>query len=146
MTEQAPALFDAETLFARWGAELTAALAQTLNGVYLRGSRAVPVCTHPAAGGGPLLAEGVQRISNSAGRLTGWSFNLPTGAAGPAQVDLYDGTDNTGTLLGSISLTAGASSAPFTHHGIAFVYGLYADITGVGADAVRGAVYLGATE
>lgn len=143
MTEQAPALFDAETLFAHWGAELRAALASTLNGVYLRGSQAVPVCTHTA--NGPLLAEGRQKISNSAGRLTGWTFNVPAGAAGPAQVDLYDGTDNTGTLLASISIEVGKSKE-LEHHGIAFVFGCYADITGTGADALRGSVYLGATE
>lgn len=146
MSEQGAGELAGQIDYTKWVTELRTALAQTLNGVYLRGSRAVPVCTHPAAGGGPLLKEGTQRVSNSAGRLTGWSFNVPTGAAGPAQVDLYDGTDNTGTLLASISLPVGAPSAAFPHHGIAFVFGCYADITGLGADAVRGAVYLGATE
>lgn len=143
MTEQTPALFDAEVMFARWGAELRTALASTLNGVYLRGSRAVPVCTHTA--NGPLLKEGGQRLSNSAGRLTGWTFAIAEGGAGSAQVDLYDGCDNTGTLIATLVLVQGQHIS-FEHHGIAFVYGLYADITGTGADAVRGVVYLGATE
>lgn len=144
MTEQAPALFDAETMFARWGAELRAALASTLNGVYLRGSRAVPVCTHPGTTAA-VLKEGTQRISNSPGRCTGWTFAIPEGGAGSAQVDLYDGCDNTGTLIATLVLVQGQHIS-FEHHGIAFVYGLYADITGAGADAVRGSVYLGATE
>lgn len=145
MTEHGAGELAGQMDYTKWITELRTALAQTLNGVYLRGSRAVPVCTHPAAGGGPLLKEGTQRVSNSAGRLTGWTFDVPTGAAGPAQVDLYDGTDNTGCLLASVSIPVGASKE-FTHHGIAFVFGCYADITGVGADAVRGVVYLGATE
>lgn len=144
MTEQAEQLLDAEVLATKWGAELRAALSQTLNGVYLRGSRAVPVSTH-VAGTGPVLKEGTQRISNSAGRITGWNFALPEAAAGSAQIDLYDGSDNTGLLLATIIL-APAQNQPFNHHGIAFVYGCYADITGTAADAVRGVVYLGATE
>lgn len=144
MGEQTTEELAAHIAFTKWGAELTAALSQTLNGVWLRGSRAVPVCTR-AAGVTPATADGTPKISSSAGRLTGWSFNLPATAAGEAYIDLHDGTDSTGSLVGSVSLVLGQSDA-FQHHGIGFVYGLYAHITGPGADSVRGAVYLGATE
>jgi hypothetical protein len=131
--------------FTRWGAELAAAVSQSLNGVYLRGSRAVPVSTHPVAGTGPATSHGTQQISGSAGRLTGWTFRVPISAPGAAHVDLYDGRDRDGQLVGSATILAGASGC-YQHHGIAFVYGLFADITGTGADALIGSVYLGATE
>lgn len=130
--------------YTRWGAELAAAVSQSLNGVYLRGSRPVQVSTHPAAGTGPATSQGTQQISGSAGRCTGWTFRVPISAPGAAHVDLYDGRDNTGQLVGSVTCLAGGS-VQFEHHGIAFVYGLYADITGTGADALIGAVYLGAS-
>lgn len=145
MTENTPAELAASIAITQWGAELTAALSQSLNGVYLRGSRPVPVSTHPAAGTGPATVYGTQQISGSAGRLTGWTFRVPVSAPGAAHVDLYDGRDNTGQLVGTATILAGQSEK-FQHHGIAFVYGLYADITGTGADSLLGAVYLGATE
>lgn len=145
MTEQTTAELAAQIAYTKWGAELTAALSQTLNGVYLRGSKPVPVSTHPAAGGGPATTYGTQQISGSAGRLTGWTFRVPVSAPGAAHVDFYDGRDNTGQLVGSVTILAGQSDK-FQHHGIAFVYGLFADITGTGADSLIGAAYLGATE
>lgn len=123
--------------FVKWGAQLRAELAQSIAGVWLRGAEARPV--------GAGVAAASPRVSNSPGRLVGWSLNLPAGAAGIAQVDLYDGTDNTGVLVASVSLAVGACDR-FSHHGIGFVYGLFADITGAGAASVRGAVYLGKTE
>jgi hypothetical protein len=131
--------------FVKWGAELRASLSQSLAGVWLRGARAVPVSTVPTTGVGPVVSGATQRPSGSAGRLVGWSFNLPEESGGAAQVDLYDGPDANGALVASVSLIPGQSDA-FEHHGIGFVYGLYVDITGTGADLVRGAVYLGATE
>lgn len=145
MTEQAPAMFDAEVLFTRWGAELRTALAQTLNGVYLRGSLARQVCTRPAGTTPPALPDGTQQVSFSPGRVTGWTFHLPEGAAGSAMVRLYDGTDTSGSLLAGLALVQG-QHVSFEHHGIAFTRGLYVGITGAGADGVEGVVYLGATE
>jgi hypothetical protein len=145
MTEQTPAELAASIAITKWGAELTAALSQTLNGVFLRGSKPVPVSTHPVAPGVPATLYGTQQISGSAGRLTGWTFRVPASAPGAAHVDLYDGRDNTGQLISSVTVLAGASN-DYQHHGIGFVYGLYADITGAGADSLFGAVYLGATE
>lgn len=143
--EQPSAELAAQIDYTRWGAELAAAVSQTLNGVYLRGSKPVPVCTHPAAPATPATLYGTQQISGSAGRLTGWTFRVPASAPGAAHVDLYDGRDNTGQLVSSVTVLAGQSDK-YEHHGIAFVYGLYADITGAGADALFGNVYLGATE
>lgn len=142
MPEDSPEL-QAQFDYVKWGAELRASLSKSLAGVWLRGAEARPVCTITSAG--PVVRGGSPRVSNSAGRLVGWSFNVPEGAPGGAQIDLYDGTDNTGTLIASVSLVVGQSDA-FEHHGIGFVYGLYADITGDAANVVRGAVYLGATE
>lgn len=133
VSDELQAQFD----FVKWGAQLRAELAQSIAGVWLRGAEARPLGTGVTAGS--------PRISNSPGRLVGWSLNLPAAAAGIAQVDLYDGTDNLGTLVGSISLEVGKSYC-FSHHGIGFVYGLFADVTGPGAASVRGAVYLGKTE
>jgi len=140
-SDELAALFD----YTRWGAEIRTALAQTMNGVFLRGARVQPVATHPASGAGPAVTGGQQLVSSSAGRLVGWNFCVPTGSAGHIRVDLYDGTDNTGTLIASLEVAVGAHHS-FEHHGIGFVHGLYVDILGPGADAARGAVWLGATE
>ena len=41
--------------------------------------------------------------------LFGWSLRESTGAA-PAQLDVYDGADQTGQLVATITLTAGQST------------------------------------
>lgn len=148
MTEQLSPELQADFDYTKWGAELRAALSQTLAGVWLRGSRPVPIGpTSPAVGGAiPAVAGATKRISNSAGRLTGWSITLASGAPGDALVELFDGTDNTGNLVASIALTNPNTSPAFEHHGIAFVYGLYCEISGTGADYVRGAIYVGTSE
>lgn len=123
--------------FVKWGAQLRAELASSIAGVWLRGAEPRPV--------GAGVTAGSPRVSNSAGRLVGWSLSSDSAAAGVALVELYDGQDATGTLIASQTLAVGQSST-FSHHGIGFVYGLFANITGVGAATVRGAVYLGKTE
>lgn len=123
--------------FVKWGAQLRAELSQSLAGVWLRGAESRPV---------GLTSQASARVSNSPGRLVGWSLSLDPAAAGPARVDLYDGTDNTGTLVGSADLIVSRPTSNFSHHGIGFVRGLYCDISGAGAASVRGSVYLGKTE
>lgn len=123
--------------FVKWGAQLRAELSSSIAGVWLRGAEARPVGTG--------VPTGSPRVSNSAGRLVGWSLSQDSAAAGVALVELYDGQDTTGTLVASVTLAVGQSVA-FSHHGIGFVYGLFASITGAGAATVRGAVYLGKTE
>lgn len=134
MSEQPP--LAAEIDYVRWGAELQAALSQSLAGVYLRGARAVQVGT---------AAGATARVTTAAGRLVGWSLKNDH-ASDDATVNLYDGTDNTGALVATVALDAGASETKHLGAGVGVVYGLYVEITGTGAGSVRGAVYLGATE
>lgn len=123
--------------FVKWGAQLRAELASSIAGVWLRGAEARPV--------GAGVTAGSPRVSNSPGRLVGWSLSQDSAAAGVALVELYDGQDATGSLVASQTLAVGGSST-FSHHGIGFVYGLFANITGPGAATVRGSIFLGKTE
>lgn len=84
-------------------AGLMADLADSVNGLTLRGARAVPVGTAP---------HGTLRVlaSGAAGRLMGWSLRESSGTAG-VLVRIFDGHDaNDGTLLATIPLAAAAAT------------------------------------
>lgn len=146
MGEKAPEVMVAEIDYVRWGAEMRAAMAQTLGGVWLQGARAVPL--------GTVTAGGTQQLSSSAGRCVGWSVRNQDGVNGRV-INLRE-RNAEGVVLATITLPGGVPGAADTRvlvPGFAFVYGLYAEITdgnGVGnpvaPDGISGSVYLGATE
>lgn len=146
--EQSPELLVGLTDFTRWGAELRASLARTLNGVWLQGALPVPLGPVSAGNGG------TQQLSSSAGRCVGWSVRNQDGVN--ARVINLRERNGEGPILATITLpggTPGAASTQFFTPGFAFTSGLYAEITdgnGVGVtvapDGISGAVYLGATE
>jgi len=77
---------------------LMADLADSVNGLTLRGARAVPVGTAPGGTLRPLAA-------GAAGRLVGYSLRESSGTAG-VLVRIFDGHDANGTLLATIPLAA----------------------------------------
>jgi len=83
-------------------AGVMANLADSVNGLTLRGARCVPVGTAP---GGTLrpLAGG------AAGRLVGGSLRESSGTAG-VLVRIFDGHDTNGTLLATIPLAQAAAT------------------------------------
>jgi hypothetical protein len=104
---------------------------KTLNGVRRLGAEPRPVVNGQSG-----------RISNSVGRLVGYSFSETTGAA-PAWVRLRDGSDANGDLIASIKLLAGTSTNPWRGNGISFSYGLFVEVV---AGSIEGVVYLGTTQ
>lgn len=86
--------------------------------------------------------RGRGKLYTVAGALVGWSVRAVGGAV---TIDLYDGHDNTGDLLASISLAAGASDAQtMMPAGVTFADGIFADVQGAGT--VLGAVWIGAVD
>lgn len=103
---------------------------------FVRGQRVTGAIRRPVHGPGQLYTV--------SGRLVGWSLRA---AGGTATVDLYDGHDNTGDLLASISLAAGASDAQtMMPAGVTFADGVYADVTLAGGATLLGAVWIGAVD
>lgn len=95
----------------------------------IRGARPLPVQSGPGA---VLVVAGDVR-------LVGWSLIESTGAA-VAQVDLIDGQANGGTLVGLVSLAAGASETrSVTGHGVQVASQL---VLLVNAGSIRGVVYV----
>ena len=83
-----------------------------------------------------------QRISNSVGRLAGFSLRETSGTD-VAVVRLRDGIDANGDLLATISLAAAESVRDwFLPGGIAFGAGCYVEIV---SGEVEGVIYLGTT-
>lgn len=75
----------------------------------------------PASSNSALLFGG-------AGRITWYSFSETTGAAG-AQLQLIDGSNNTGALIMPVNLNANESTREAVeHHGIPFSNSLYLNI------------------
>lgn len=71
--------------------------------------------------------------------LYGWSFVETTGAAG-AQVDLYDGADESGQYIGSVMLASGASDTQLPGQvPLQIRTGLYVKVV---SGSVKGAVYV----
>lgn len=89
-------------------------------------------------------ADGVVTGATTPGSLGGWSAR-ESGGTNPVTFDIYDGTDTSGVLLGSVTIAAGASCVPFwaggddQGEGIKVGTGLYVDITGTGT--LKGCVY-----
>lgn len=93
----------------------------------------------PAARAFPLgfLSSSKQVIGGMA-LLRGWSFREDNGGA-PAAVDIYDGTSTTGTLIATITLTAGESTRdPVPDSGIACPAGIFVNVT---AGTIRGSIW-----
>lgn len=78
-------------------------------------------------------------LVKTAADLCGWSLVETTGAA-KASVELYDGADTTGELLGEVALASGASDTQwFGFAGVRCTRGVYVHVT---AGSVKGALYL----
>lgn len=76
------------------------------------------------------------QLSSMAGELVGWCMRETTGAAG-AVVELYDGNDATGQLVGTQGLgngTSGNYSAPLP--GVEITVGLFAHVVTGTADVI----------
>lgn len=143
MSDESPKT-QAEFDYTRWAAELRAELSRSLASVWLRGALPVEI--------GPADQGGTQQLSFSPGRITGWSLRNAD-AANARIVNLRD-RDADGPILATITLPGGTPGESRHYHhaaGIAFVNGLYAEVTDapgtpVPPTGISGAVYLGATE
>lgn len=128
MSEQTP---DTEALiaFTAWLENLRADVSQTVNGIYLRGARVVPVGTAQNA---------MTRPTSAAGALMGFGLREVTGTD-PAPLLLRDGGPD-GDVVVPITLASGEDAhAWFGPGGINLTEGLYVDVL---AGEVDGAVYL----
>jgi hypothetical protein len=116
----------------RTRAEFAAGLTDAQRGLRIEGAayRPLPAVTGVVYGG--------------ARRLVGWTVRETAGAAG-VSVDLYDGADpgavDPTRLVATFTIPAGGSVAHTSAHGISFVEGLYAVVSGAGA--LRGALSIG---
>lgn len=91
---------------------------------------ATPVYLAPAPGTASknITTDTSTLVHTGAGYVTGLVVNTP---ASGATVKLYDGTDNTGTLLGTFAASA-QGTIPFPGGGIPFSAGLFV-VTAVAA-------------
>lgn len=133
----APEPAQADTEFVRWGAELQRALAQSVGGVMLRGSRAVPVGTAPSGTMRP--------ASGHADALVGFALRNPSSTT-ETVVTFYDGHNANGNYLFEVSLAAGESSREWwgAGGGVALTRGLFlSDSAGLmsGSVFLRGSDY-----
>lgn len=121
-----------EVDYVRWLQQMQTDLAESLNGVLLRGARPVQIGT---------AAGATNRPTSSGGRLVGWSIRETTGTT-PAVLRFYDGRGSDAPLVAVANLAGGGSATHWLGSGISLTEGLYVDITG----AIEGAAYLGAAE
>jgi hypothetical protein len=116
----------------RTRAEFAAGLSEAQRGLRIEGAAYRPL--PPASG----------VVYGGARRLVGWTVRETGGTAG-VSVDLYDGADpgavDPARLVATLTVPAGGSVAHTSAHGISFVEGLYAVVSGTGA--LRGAVSIG---
>lgn len=78
-------------------------------------------------------------LYSRAGRLVGWAFRETTGSAAAA-IDLYDGADANGVLMGSIGMVAnGGSVVAFGDNPHPFLEGVFLSVA---SGSVRGAVWV----
>ena len=128
-----------EIAYVRWLQQMQTDLAESVNGVLLRGARAVQIGT---------AAGSTARPTSAGGRLVGWSLREATGEL-PAVVRLRDGRSTDDVLVAVVNLGQGASETQWmAPGGVSLTEGLYVEIVdgaGLSVD-VEGAVYLGAAE
>lgn len=93
----------------------------------------------PAARSFPLgFLSGPKQVIGGMALLRGWSFREDNGGA-PAALDIYDGTSTDGTLVATITLTAGQSTRdPVPDSGIACPAGIFVNVI---AGTIRGAIW-----
>ncbi len=128
MSEQHPETA-AAVEFTAWLENLRADVSETVNGIYLRGARAVPVGDAENA---------MTRPTSAAGALMGFGIRETTGTD-PAPVLLRDGGPD-GDIVVPITLGPGEDTHVwYGPGGINLTQGLYVDVI---AGAVDGAVYL----
>ena len=134
--------------------QLQANLADSVNGVTLRGALPVPV-------GGPVGGANngatLRPLANGAGRLVGWSIR-ESSLVGPVLVRFFDGPDANGRLIDAVPLASGAAAAPgstsrvwYGPGGLSLTAGLFIQLTaldGVSAavGAIEGDVFLGSVD
>lgn len=149
---EAPVRDSSELETMRLLAGVMANLADSVNGLTLRGARAIPIGTAP---GGTLRAQG----SGAAGRLVGWSLRESSGTAG-VLVRIFDGHDANGTLLATIPLaaaTVGVTGPEFSIEtlpggGVSITDGLVVvlsdplNLTTPATGTVEGSIWIGAAE
>lgn len=140
MTQNTPPETDEQALV-RWLGNLRADVAESVNGVLLRGARVVPVGATTAT---PFATA---RPAAGPGALVG--FSLRNREAGPVTAYLRDGCDAAGPIVAPVQLAAGATTTHwFGPGGLNLVDGLFLDCP-AGADgqkALEGAVYLRGVE
>lgn len=118
--------------FTAWLENLRRDVSETVNGITLRGARAVQVGT-----------GGTQRPTTAAGALVGFAL-CNTSAVTPAEVELRDGRDAGGNLLMTVTLAEGESTRDwFGPGGINLTEGLHVAVT---SGAVEGTVFLRGVE
>lgn len=124
--------------YLKWLLSMQTDVAETLNGVLLKGAR-------PAPFGVVDSSLGVVRLTSSAGRLVGWSLR-EFGGVNPAVIRLRDSRDTSGTIVSVITLAANGAQNQWIHPGVSFVDALSAElVTGANLSAsVEGAIYFGA--
>lgn len=133
-------------------AGLMADLSESMNGLTLRGARAIPVGTAPNGTLRPLS-------SGAAGRLVGWSLRESSGTAG-VLVRIFDGHDANGTLLATIPLAAATVSVAdaekslgsLPHGGVSITDGCIivlsdpVNVSNPATGTIEGSVWIGAAE
>lgn len=96
------------------------------------GPRTVYAVAFPAAGASQLMMSGDIKIH-------GWSWAETTGAAA-ATFNMFDGGNNAGTLLATITLTAGQSTRDVLNElGLLVLNGLFVEVV---AGSIRGSVWI----
>lgn len=126
--------------YVRWLQQMQTDLVESVNGVMLRGARAVQIGD---------TAGGTMRPTSSGGRLVGWSLREITGTKA-AVVRLYDGRSTDAPLVAVVTLPQGAAATEWmAPGGISLTEGLFIEFVDGGGTLstdVEGAVFLGAAE
>lgn len=100
----------------------------------MAGSTEMDITVRESVISGPTRPIPVQQTSQGkavvkkAADILGWSFVETTGVNG-ARVDIYDGIDNTGTLIAVVQLNASESVIVYlSDQGIHCLVGIYLDV------------------
>ncbi|MEN8672572.1 hypothetical protein [Nocardioides sp.] len=125
----------AAVAYTEWLETLRADLAESINGVTLRGARPVPI---------GITGGATKRPLTSPGALVGYAIrNLSEEDEATVRVLFHDGSDANGDVVLPLTLLPGESARDwFGPGGINLTYGLFVDIDG----SVEGSVYLRGVE
>lgn len=118
----------------KWGLELQRMVAESFEGVMLRGARPVPVG----------ITEGAtQRVSSSPSAMVGFAITNESEIADvTVRVLFHDGRDANADVIMKIALAPGESTRDWFHPGINLQNGLFVDYDG----PISGSVFMRGAE